>query len=112
MKKEKTSKGIGLNIKQPKDSCEDKHCSFHGGLKLRGREFVGTVVKASAQKTAVVQWQRLFYLPKYERYEKRRSKLQVHNPACINAKVGDKVRIIESRPISKTKNFVIVEKLE
>ncbi|MBS3167842.1 30S ribosomal protein S17 [Candidatus Woesearchaeota archaeon] len=81
------------------------------GLKLRGREFIAQVVKSGAQKSAVVQWSRIVYLPKYQRYEKRRSKIQVHNPICINAQVGDKVRIVETRPISKTKNFVIVEKL-
>ncbi len=103
---------IGLEVKKPEGSCDDKHCAFHGGFKVRGREFVGMITKTNAHKTAVVQWERLFYLQKYQRYEKRRSKLQVHNPLCINAKAGDKVRIIETRPISKTKSFVIVERLE
>ena len=112
MKTEKNSLDIGLEIKFPESTCEDKHCAFHGGLKLRGREFIGNVTKAAAQKTVVVKWQRLFYVPKYQRYEKRMSKISAHNPACINAKVGDKVRLIETRPISKTKNFVVVERLE
>ncbi len=103
---------IGLEIKSPEATCSDKHCAFHGGLKLRGRTFVGTVIKSSAQKTAIVQWDRLFYLPKFQRYEKRRSKINVHNPMCIAAQIGDKVTVVESRPISKTKNFVIVERLE
>ena len=103
---------IGLNVKNPQEVCNDRHCAFHGGLKVRGREFVGTVVRNNAQKTAVVEWERLFFLPKYQRYEKRRSRLQVHNPMCIGAKIGDKVKIIESRPISKTKTFVIIERVE
>lgn len=103
---------IGLDVKKPEASCDDIHCAFHGGLKIRGREFVGIVVRSSANKTAAVEWDRLFYIEKYQRYEKRRSRLQVHNPLCINAKVGDKVKIVESRPISKTKNFVIVERLK
>lgn len=103
---------IGLVVKNPETECTDKHCAFHGGFKVRGREFVGTVIRASAQKTAVVQWERLFFIDKYQRYEKRRSRLQVHNPSCLGVKVGDKVRIVESRPISKTKSFVIVERLE
>jgi small subunit ribosomal protein S17 len=105
-------KNIGLDIKAPATTCDDRHCPFHGGLKLRGRDFVGTVTKAGAQKTVVVQWERLFSLPKYQRFEKRKSKIAAHNPACIAAKVGDKVRIIETRPISKTKTFVVVERLE
>ena len=102
---------VGLVINNPDGECTDKHCAFHGGFKVRGREFVGTVVRTNAQKTAVVEWERLFFIPKYQRYEKRRSRLQVHSPLCMSIKVGDKVRIIESRPISKTKNFVIVERL-
>jgi small subunit ribosomal protein S17 len=109
---EKMDKGIGINVKTPEGTCDDRHCVFHGDLKIRGRSFVGNVVKSVAQKSAVVQWSRLMFIPKYQRYEKRRSKLQVHNPPCINAKVGDKVRIVETRPISKLKNFIIVERVE
>ena len=63
------------------------------------------------QKTCVVEWARKKYIPKYERYEQRRTKIKVHNPSCIDAKEGDIVKIMECRPISKTKNFVIIEKL-
>ena len=63
------------------------------------------------RKTAAIEFNRLHFLKKYERYEKRRTKLKVHNPECINAKDGDIVRIMECRPLSKTKNFVIIEKL-
>ncbi|MBN1455027.1 MAG: 30S ribosomal protein S17, partial [Methanomicrobia archaeon] len=41
---------------------------------------------------------------------KRQSKIHAHNPPCINAKVGDIVKIAECRPLSKTKSFVVVEK--
>ncbi len=111
--KKTETKDVGLDIKSADSpECKDKHCAFHGKLTLRGRQFVGTVLKAAAQKTAVVGWERLFYLPKYQRYEKRRSKLQVHNPSCINAVQGDTVRIAECRPISKTKNFIIIERFK
>ena len=91
--------------------CKDRHCPFHGGLKVRGRYFGGMVRKADTHGTIDVEWPRLFYLSKYERYEKRRSRVKAHNPTCINVKVGDKVKIVECRPISKTKHFVVVEKL-
>lgn len=78
-------------------------------LSLRGRTFVCTVVKVNVHKTAKVEWPRPFYIKKYERYAKRRTRLNVHKPDEIDVKVGDKVKIIETRPISKTKNFVIVE---
>lgn len=112
IKEKNKIRNLGVGAASVSGNCGDRHCAFHGKITLRGRQFVGIVVKAAAQKTAVVSWMRLFYLPKYQRYEKRRSKLHVHNPSCINAHVGDKVRIFECRPISKTKNFVIVERLK
>ncbi|OGM02687.1 30S ribosomal protein S17 [Candidatus Woesearchaeota archaeon RBG_13_36_6] len=73
---------------------------------------IGEVLSTKSHKTAKVVRERQYFLRKYERYEKRQTKIKVHNPTCINAKVGDLVRVVESRPLSKTKNFVIVEVLE
>ncbi len=103
------SKNIGLKVPEPKTDCGDRHCPFHGDLKVRGRIFTGKVIKGGMHRTVTVEWPRLFYLEKYERYEKRRSRVKAHNPDCINAKVDDEVTIIESRPISKMKNFVVIE---
>ncbi len=79
------------------------------GLTTHGRVFLGKVKSTKAQKTAVVTWERLYYLKKYERYEKRYSKIQAHIPDSIEVKEGDIVKIMECRPISKTKHFVIIE---
>ena len=76
---------------------------------LRGKSFVGTVVSAKAHKTVTVQWEWRRLVKKYERYEKRRSKVQAHNPPEINAQEGDLVRIKETRPLSKTKHFMVTE---
>lgn len=97
--------------KKTSEGCKDKNCPFHGSLSIRGRSFVGTVISTKMQKTAIVEWGRIHQLRKYERYEKRRSKVKVHNPDCIKAKEGDLVKIAECRPLSKTKNFVIVKVL-
>ncbi len=105
-------KDIGLEVAKPGADCQDRHCAFHGKVTVRGRQFIGTVIKSNASKTAVVEWPRLAFIEKYQRYEKKKSRLQVHNPLCINAKVGDKVKIGECRPISKTKNFVIIGRVE
>ena len=104
-------KDIGIKVAKPKAKCDDDNCPFHGKLKCRGRTFVGTIISAKMQKTATVSWERRHFLKKYERYEKRKSKVKAHNPACINAHDGDIVKIMECRPLSKTKNFVIVEVL-
>ncbi|MGE0793281.1 MAG: 30S ribosomal protein S17 [Candidatus Woesearchaeota archaeon] len=81
-------------------------------INVHGQSFVGKVVSAKMHKTVVVQWERRVLLPKFERYTKRTSKVSAHNPEEINAKEGDVVKIVETRPISKTKNFIVVEILE
>ena len=87
-------------------SVEDKVMKH---LKLHGKEFVGKVISDKADKTVTVEWERRVLLPKYERYERRYSRVYAHNPITINAHTGDTVRIKETRPLSKTKNFVVVE---
>ena len=106
------TKNIGIDVKAPKEVCEDKKCPFHGDIKLRGRTFTGIVVKKDTNKSATVQWERRQYIYKYERYAEKRSKIRVHNPDCIKAEIGEKVRVAECRPISKTKHFVIIEKIQ
>src|SRR3989339_517858 len=85
-----------------------KKMSTKNSLSLRGRSFVGTVISARMQKTVTVEWERRHFLKKYERYEKRKSKVKAHNPESVNAKEGDVVKIMECRPISKTKNFIVI----
>ena len=79
------------------------------GYSLRGREFVGVVIKDSGNKTVTIESPRLIYLSKYERYEKRKSRIKVHVPSGKKLNLGDKIRVVETRPISKTKNFILVE---
>ncbi|RJQ17558.1 30S ribosomal protein S17 [Candidatus Woesearchaeota archaeon] len=81
-------------------------------LPTRGRTFVGTVVSNKMQRTVTVQWVRKRYMNKYERYELRRTKVKAHNPDTIDAKMGDRVKIMETRPISKTKHFIVIEVLK
>lgn len=100
---------IGIDVSLPAGPCTDKKCPFHGGLKVHGRTFVGALMKDIFHKTAVIQFERLVPLRKYERTEKRRSRLKAHAPACMSLKKGDMVRIMETKPISKTKTFVVIE---
>lgn len=101
---------IGIDVQAPKEKCNDRNCPFHGSLRVRGRQFKGVVISSKMHNTATIEWTRTEYIPKYERYEQKRSKIKAHNPKCINAIEGDLVRVIGCRPLSKTKNFVIVEK--
>lgn len=107
----KKKKNIGIGAKHPKENCGNDRCPWHGHTKIRGRIFSGTVVSAKATSTAIVQWNYYKLIPKYERYERRKTRVAAHNPKCISAKVGDIVRIGECRPLSKSKSFVIFEKL-
>jgi len=101
-----------LTVKKPKKRCDDLNCPFHGTLSLRGHTLEGIVVSAKMEKTVVVRRDYLHYVPKYKRYEKRRSNISAHNPPCLEIHEGDKVRIAECRPLSKTVSFVVIEKLE
>ncbi len=104
--KKKVDTGKGTDI------CNDAQCPFHGKISLRGRVLWGTVVGSKAAKTATVVRDRRHYLPKYQRYEKRWTKMLVHNPPCIDAEAGDYVKMMESRPISKRKHFIIINKIK
>lgn len=76
----------------------------------RGRTFTGIVTSDKMAKTVTVEWTRRHYIPKYERYAKRKTKIKAHNPDEIDAMVGDKVTVMETRPLSKTKHFIIIKK--
>ena len=101
---------IGISVPHPKRGCDDVNCPFHGSLSVRGQIIEGIVANTKMDKSAVVYKERLYFLKKYERYEKRTSRYSVHNPPCLGVKPGDRVKIAECRPLSKTISFVIIER--
>jgi small subunit ribosomal protein S17 len=103
---------IGLDVQQPKGTCKEVNCPFHGKLPVRGTVLAGTVVSAKMQGTVVVEREYMRQLPKYERLEKRTSRYLAHAPACMNAKAGDEVSIMECRPLSKRVSYVVIENRE
>jgi small subunit ribosomal protein S17 len=103
---------IGIDVVPPTSECNDPNCPFHGSLAVRGQIIDGTVVTVKMNKTVVVERKYLKYQKKYERYEKRTSKYSAHASPCLGLKAGDKVRIMECRPISKTVAFAVIEKRE
>jgi len=105
------ARDVGLDVRAPKTPCDDAHCPFHGHLTVRGQVLEGTVVSVAMQRTAVVERTLLHFVPKYERYEKRRRRYLAHAPPCLNVPVGHRVRIAETRPLSKLVSFCIVEDL-
>ena len=70
--------------------------------------FKGVVVKTAMKDTATVRVDRYVKHPKYKKYQVRSKKFLVHDPGNTVA-VGEKVKIVACRPISKMKRFQIVK---
>lgn len=71
---------------------------------------VGTVASDKMQKTVVVRVDRLVMHTKYRRYVRRTTKFKAHDD--LGAAVGDRVRIVETRPLSAQKRWRVVEILQ
>ena len=68
---------------------------------------VGVITSDKMQKTVVVRVDRLVRHTKYRRYVRRTSKFMAHDE--LGATVGDKVRIVETRPMSERKRWRVIE---
>jgi small subunit ribosomal protein S17 len=77
------------------------------GPERRRQEKVGLVTSDKMTKTVVVRIERLVRHPKYRRYIRRRTKFMAHDE--LGAKMGDIVRIVETRPLSARKRWRVVE---
>ena len=70
--------------------------------------FVGKVVSDKMDRTVTVAVTRLYKHPLYKKYIKRTTKFKAHDEEN-KCRMGDTVKIIESRPLSKTKRWVVLE---
>ena len=82
-------------------------------IKTRGKTFEGTVIK-KFQKRIVIEFQRMVYVKKYERYTKTRTKLHARLPEGMEKEIniGDLIKIQECRPLSKIIHFMVIEKIK
>jgi small subunit ribosomal protein S17 len=80
-------------------------------MRERRKAFIGTVTSDKMEKTVVVSVTRVTRHPLYGKIMKTSKKFKAHNENN-EAKMGDRVRIRECRPISKDKNFFVEEILE
>lgn len=77
---------------------------------INRKSAIGVVVSDKMEQTIVVKVERMVKHRMYKKYIKRTTKLHVHNPEN-RAKMGDKVKIEETRPIAKTKSWTLVDVL-
>jgi len=89
------------------DIVSTDHQAARGTRKTR----VGIVVSDKMQKTVVVAIERRFAHPLYGKMVTRTKRVKAHS-ADNSAKVGDRVRIMETRPLSKDKRWRVVEIVE
>jgi len=79
------------------------------GHSVRGSIFVGKVISAKSPKTITIERKTTQYIRKFERYKKSKSKISAHIPEGMEVNEGDMVKIGETKKISKTKSFVVLE---
>jgi small subunit ribosomal protein S17 len=108
---------IGLDVPRPPEpddpeTYDYETCPFYGELSVRGQTLAGTVASTKMDKTVVVEREYDVYVPKYDRYMKRRSRVPAHVPGVLDPREDDDVRIAKCRPLSKTKSHVVVQILE
>lgn len=75
------------------------------------KTLVGTVVSDKMQKTVVVQVERLTMDQRFKKFVRRRKKYKAHDEAG-QCRVGDKVMIVESRPLSRDKRWRVLKMVE
>jgi len=71
------------------------------------KQLIGTVISDRMEKTVVVEVERRRRHPVYHKVVKKRKKFKAHDE--VGARVGDVVKIEETRPLSKTKKWKVVE---
>jgi small subunit ribosomal protein S17 len=93
--------------------CNDKKCHIHGNVKTRGRFFEGRVTKKFTRRVTI-EFERMIYSRKYERYFRAKTKIHAHLPQCMEneIQIGDLIRIQECRPLSKIIHFVVIKKIK
>lgn len=114
MEKTKTKKTEMKNEPvETKLVCKDTDCPNHGNLKVRGKIFEGKVIKKFHKRIAI-EFERMIYVRKYERYAKSRTKIHARLPLCMEKEInlGDLVQVRECRPLSKIIHFVTIKKIK
>ncbi len=92
---------------------ESKIVGTEKSINPRGKIFEG-VVTAKFHKRITIEFERMVYIRKYERYAKSKTKIHARLPVSMEneVNVGDLIRVQECRPLSKIIHFIVVKKLK
>ena len=82
-------------------------------IRTRGRTFEGEVIKKFPTRV-VIEFERMVYVRKYERYAKAKTKIHARLPLELSKEVqiGDLVQVQECRPLSKIIHFIVTKKVK
>lgn len=114
-----SARNIGIPGITPPETkeCNDIKCPFHSKTnppKIRGKIMNGIVISKKLRGTVIIRQDYVHFIKKYQRYERRNSRLAAHLPECLwyEVNVGDMVTIGACRKISKTKAFIVLGKVD
>ena len=85
---------------------EQRETGSGASVRRRRQGKIGVVVSNKMQKTIVVEVERLVMHPLYQKYLRRRSRFMAHDEKN-DCKVGDRVQIEETRPLSRRKRWIV-----
>ena len=97
-------------MENEKPNKEKKKNIVETRIPTRGRIFKGTVIKKFPNRI-VVEFERTVYIPKYERYHKKKTRLHSRLPQGMQVEVGDYVKVQECRPLSKIIHSIVIGKV-
>lgn len=99
--------------KTDRKAVSEKIVGTENKIGTRGRIFEGKVIKKFPKRIAI-GFEKMTYVPKYERYSKSRTKIHARVPASMEneIKIGDLIQIQECRPLSKIIHFIVIKKIK
>lgn len=99
MEKKKTNTEVGVK-------------SLDESVSIRGRKFEGYVIR-KFDKRVTIEFSRVKFVKKYERYSKQRTKIHAKLPESMKDQinVGDYIQVQECRPLSKITHHVVIKKI-
>ncbi|MFA5019481.1 MAG: 30S ribosomal protein S17 [Candidatus Pacearchaeota archaeon] len=95
-----------------KNKNKDREATKNSGRSLRGRKFEGVVIR-KFDKRVTIEFERVKFVRKYERYAKAKTKIHAYLPESMKGKIniGDYIEVMECRPLSKIMHHEVTRKI-